>query len=53
MNKIIISYLIEKSYKVVAVFGHHDIGKDAGEVAGIQQIGVPITHASEANTVLA
>ena len=44
MNKIIITYLLEKGYKVVAVFGHHDVGKDAGEVAGIPSIGVPITH---------
>jgi hypothetical protein len=52
MNKIIISYLLEKGHHVVAVFGHHNIGSDAGEVAGIKHLGVKITHDSEAATVL-
>ena len=53
MNKIILTYLQEKEYKVVAVFGHHDVGKDAGEIAGLAHIGVPITHDSDAQPVLA
>jgi glutamate dehydrogenase/leucine dehydrogenase len=28
MNKVILTYFQEKGYKVVAVFGHHDVGKD-------------------------
>jgi hypothetical protein len=36
----------------VAVIGHHDVGKDAGAADGIAPIGVPITHGSEAHTVL-
>lgn len=35
MNKIIISYLVEQGHNVVAVISHHDVGYDAGEVAGI------------------
>jgi 2,4-diaminopentanoate dehydrogenase len=53
MNKVILTYLQEKGYKVVAVFGHHDVGKDAGETAGAAHLGVPITHGSDAHAVLA
>ena len=48
MNKIILGYLIDKKYQVVSVVGHHDIGKDAGEVAGLPAIGVLITHSDDA-----
>jgi hypothetical protein len=45
MNKIILTYLLEKKYEIVAVIGHHDIGKDCGEVAGLDKpLSVPITH---------
>jgi 2,4-diaminopentanoate dehydrogenase len=53
MNKVILTYLQEKGYKVVAVFGHHDVGKDAGETAGAAHLGVPISHDSDAQSVLA
>ena len=45
MNKVILTYLQEKGYKVVAVFGHHDVGKDAGETAGAAHLGVPLLMA--------
>ncbi len=44
MNKIILGYLKESGYKVVAVIGHHDHGHDAGTVAGLEPLGVNITH---------
>ena len=53
MYKVIITYLQEKGYKVIAVFGHHDVGKDAGETAGPAHLGVHITHGSEAQAVMA
>jgi len=37
---------------VVAVIGNHDIGLDAGEVAGLSPLGVKINHPSEAENVL-
>lgn len=52
MNKIILTYLKEKGYNLVAVVGHHDAGKDAGEVAGAGPIGVPITHADEGAKII-
>ena len=52
MNKIMLGYLKEKGYKVVAVFGHHDIGKDSGEVSGDNINGVKISHPSDADQVL-
>jgi hypothetical protein len=48
MNKIILGYLIDKKYQVVSVVGHHDVGNDAGEVAGLPAIGVLITHTDDA-----
>ena len=53
MNKLILRYLLEKGYKVVACFGRHDVGKDAGEWAGLQPLGVPITDPKDAPGVLA
>lgn len=53
MNKIVIGYLQEKGHQVVAVIGHHDIGSDAGEIAGGAAIGVRITHPDNAREVLA
>jgi hypothetical protein len=53
MNKIILTYLKEKGYNLVAVIGHHDVGKDAGEVAGAGNIGVNITHSDEGAKVIA
>ena len=52
MNKIVLGYLLEKKIKVVAVIGHHDVGSDAGEIAGLSNLGVPITHPSNAREVL-
>jgi hypothetical protein len=52
MNKIMLGYLQEKGYKVVAVIGHHDIGKDSGEVSGDNINGVKISHPSDADQVL-
>lgn len=53
MNKIILTYLKEKGHTLVAVVGHHDAGKDAGEVAGAGPIGVKITHSDEGAKVIA
>ena len=50
MNKAMLCYL--KSYAVVAVIGRHDVGLDAGEVAGTGRLGVAITPPSEAETTL-
>ena len=50
MNKAMLTYL--KSYEVVAVIGRHDIGRDAGEVAGIGLLGVVITDPREADETL-
>lgn len=52
MNKVVLGYLQEKGYKVVAVFGHHDVGSDAGEIAGLGNAGVNITHPDHAREVL-
>ena len=52
MNKIVLGYLQEKGYKVVAVIGHHDVGSDAGEIAGLGKAGVNITHPDHAREVL-
>ena len=52
MNKIILGYLVDKKYQVVAVIGHHDVGKDAGEVAGLAALGVQITNSDDAEAVL-
>jgi hypothetical protein len=52
MNKIVLGYLLEKKLTVVAVIGHHDVGSDAGEIAGVGNIGVPITHPSNAREIL-
>lgn len=30
------------------MIGHHDVGKDSGEVAGVSATGVHITHENEA-----
>jgi glutamyl-tRNA reductase len=35
MNKVVLEYLLEKKLKVVVVIGHHDVGADAGEIAGL------------------
>ena len=35
MNKVILRYLIEKNHKIVAVIGHHNIGQNAYEIAGL------------------
>ena len=52
MNKIVLQYAVEQGYNVVAVIGHHDAGKDAGEVAGLGPLGVQITHEDQANEEL-
>ena len=52
MNKISIKNATEQGYEVVAVIGHHNVGEDAGVVAGIDAINVPITHSSQAKEVL-
>ena len=52
MNKVILRYLIEKGYKVVACFGHHDLGQDAGTWAGLGEIGVKITDPKDAPEIL-
>lgn len=52
MNKIVLQYLLEKKYQVVAVIGHHDVGRDAGEVAGLAPIGVNITNSDDGDAVL-
>jgi 4-hydroxy-tetrahydrodipicolinate reductase len=54
MNKVILTYLKEKGHTLVAVFGHHDVGKDSGEVAtGTDSNGVLISHPSDGPKVLA
>lgn len=35
MNKRILQYSQENNHKIVGVIGHHDIGKDSGEAAGV------------------
>jgi dihydrodipicolinate reductase len=50
MNKAMLRYL--KGYEVVAVIGRHDVGKDAGEVAGTGPLGVSITDPSHADEIL-
>ncbi|TNV78726.1 hypothetical protein FGO68_gene9082 [Halteria grandinella] len=54
MNKIVLSYLLEKELQVVAVIGHHDVGSDAGTIAGLEApLGVKITHPENAKEVFA
>ena len=52
MNKIIIKYLLEKDYEVVVVIGRHDIGKDAGTIAGIEPLGVHISDPKDASNAI-
>ena len=35
MNKLVLKYALERNLDVVGVVGHHNIGEDAGLVAGI------------------
>ena len=53
MNKIILSYLKDSDYQVVAVIGHHDHGQDAGTVAGLEPLGVTISRPQEAKEIFA
>lgn len=52
MNRIILGYLKEKGYRLVAVFGHHNNGEDSGVISDQGANGVKISHPSEANAVL-
>lgn len=52
MNKVVIKYAQEKGHTIVGVIGHHDIGKDAGEVAEIGAINVKISDEKDAVEVI-
>ena len=52
MNKIILRYCLERGYKIVACFGNHNEGEDAGTWAGLDPIGVKITNPKDAPHVL-
>ncbi|UJR19728.1 hypothetical protein I4U23_022862 [Adineta vaga] len=48
MNKIVLRYLLEKGYnQIVGVINHHDVGQDAGEVAGLEKLNIVISAESE------
>ncbi len=48
MGKLIVKNVVEDDeLKLVQAFDVREVGKDAGELAGVGKIGVPITHASE------
>jgi len=53
MNKVCIRYVTEKGHTVVGVIGHHDIGKDAGEVAGFKKLDVAISDEKDVEKVIA
>jgi len=52
MNKLILRYAQEKHHIVVGVLGHHDVGSDAGKVAGIEPNKVYISNDSDAVKVI-
>ncbi|CDW71734.1 UNKNOWN [Stylonychia lemnae] len=52
MNKLMMKYLLEKNYVIVTVIGNRDHGKDAGEVAGLEYLGVNVIKPEEADDVL-
>ncbi len=47
MGRIILRYCIEQGYTVVGVIGHHDVGKDVGELIGRAPIQVAVRHPDE------
>ncbi|CDW84338.1 UNKNOWN [Stylonychia lemnae] len=52
MNKIMLKYLIENNYQIATVIGGRDHGKDAGEAAGLEYLGVKVIRPEEADDVL-
>lgn len=48
MGKIFIRYAAERKLSIVGVVGHHNVGEDAGEVAGVRPINVKVRHPDEA-----
>lgn len=52
MNKITVRYLKENGANVVGVIGRHNIGEDAGEIAGIGKIGVRIATERDASAIM-
>ncbi|CDW91384.1 uncharacterized protein STYLEM_20539 [Stylonychia lemnae] len=52
MNKVMLKYLIESDYQIATVIDNHNHGKDAGEIAGMEQLGVNIISREEADDVL-
>ena len=47
MGKIFIKYAVERKLNIVGVIGHHHVGEDAGEVAGIGSIKIKVQHPDE------
>ena len=52
MNKIILRMAQEKGHNVVGVIGHHNIGEDAGCVAGLKEAGIEISSEEDAVQVI-
>jgi len=53
MGRLIVQNVVQdEELELAQAFDLREIGKDAGEVAGVGRIGVPITHASEMENVL-
>ena len=55
MGSIMVKYAVEHGVEYVAAFSHNQgqIGRDLGEVAGIGELGVPISNVELADEVLA
>ncbi len=53
MGRLIVQNVVkDEELELVQAFDLREIGKDAGEVAGIGRVGVPITHANDMEKVL-
>jgi hypothetical protein len=42
MGKILVKYAVERKLPIVGVIGHHNVGEDAGEVAGVGAINIKV-----------
>ncbi len=51
MGKLITKIAIDEGLKISQAFDINEVGRDAGELAGISKLGVKITHPSEIHTL--
>lgn len=53
MGKLMIQNIVnDEETELVQAFGRREIGKDAGEIAGVGKVGVKITHINEMENIL-